>query len=189
MTKFMSMVGKKVYLNPLQENDIPILANYMNDDHIKVYGRNCGSAVYEKQMKDKLEGYQKDQTYVIFREDTNIIIGDISINSIDIYNRSGTLSIMIYGEENRRKGFGIESIQLMLKHAFIDINLESVQLGTWEFNKPAIHLYEKVGFKIIGRHRHRRIIGNKYYDEILMDIISQEYFELYGNEELKKYEI
>ena len=189
MNTYMSMIGEKIYLNPVQEGDIPVLANYMNDDHIKLFGRNCGSAVYEKKMKDRFEERQGDQVYTIFRKDNNRVIGDISVNLIDIYNRSGMLSITIHGEENRGKGFGKEAILLILKHAFIDINLESVYLGTWEFNKPALHLYEKIGFKIIGRRRHHRIVGNKYYDEIMMDMISEEYFGLYGDEELKKYEV
>jgi len=189
MDRYMSMAGEKIYLNPIQESDISILANYMNDDHIKLFGRNCGSAIYEKRMKDHLEESQKDQVYTIFQKDNNTIVGDISINFIDLYNRSGMLSIVIHGEENRGKGFGKEAILLILKHAFIDINLESVHLGTWEYNKAALHLYEKIGFKFIGRRRNRRIVGNKYYDEIMMDMISKEYFGLYGNEELKKYEV
>ena len=183
----MSLIGDKVYLNPTHENDISYLAAFMNDDHIKYFGRNCGSAVYEKKMKTRLEENKDDEVYTIFRKDKNEIIGDISINSIDSYNRAGSLSIVIFGNENRGKGFGKEAILLMLKHAFIDLNLENIDLGTWEYNKAAIHVYEKLGFKVIGRRRNRRIVGNNYYDEIMMDIISGDYFKLYGNTELEKY--
>ena len=189
MAEYMSIIGEKVYLNPLQESDITILTKYMNYEHIKIFGRNCGSAIYEKRMKEKIEDRQRNESYTIFRKDNNQIIGDISISSIDTYNRAGMLAIVICGDENRGKGFGKEALLLILKHAFIEINLESVQLGVWEFNKPAIHLYEKIGFKTAGKHRNRRIIGNRFYDEILMDMISKEYFELYGNEELMRYGI
>jgi len=187
MADFMSIAGDKIYLNPLHENDVPILAKYMNDDHIKMFGRNNGKAVYEKNMKDRLEKKQGDESYTIFRKDNDSIIGDVGINFIDAYNRSGMLGIIIYGDENRGKGFGKEAIKLILKHAFIDINLESIYLGTWEYNKAALHLYEKIGFKIIGRKRNSRIVGNRTYDEIMMDMISKEYFERYGNNELLKY--
>ncbi|ADK79566.1 GCN5-related N-acetyltransferase [Sediminispirochaeta smaragdinae DSM 11293] len=183
----MSLIGEKVYLNPTHENDIPFLANFMNDDHIKYFGRNCGSAIYETKMKTHFEENKEDERYTIFRKDNNEIIGDISINSIDIYNRAGSLSVIIYGKENRGKGFGKEAILLILKHAFIDLNLENIDLGTWEYNKAAIHVYEKIGFKLIGRRRNRRIVGNSFYDEIIMDMISDEYFKLYGNTELEKY--
>lgn len=189
MGKLMSLVGEKVYLNPLQEGDLSTLSEYMNDEHVKLFGRNCGSAVYEKKMKEHLNDQLENEMYTIFRKDNNEIIGDISIHSIDKYNRAGSLSIMICKEENQNKGFGSEAMLLILKHAFLEINLESLQLGTWEYNLPAIKVYKKIGFKIAGRNRNRKIVGNKFYDEILMDMISEDYFNLYGNAEFKKYNL
>ena len=189
MAIYMSMVGNKVYLNPKHEDDIPILANHMNEDRIKIFGRNSGTAVYEKNMKERFGKKENEESYTIFRKDNDCIIGDVAIHFIDTYNRSGMLGIAIYGDENRGKGYGKEAILLMLRHAFIDMNFESIYLGTWEYNKPAVHLYEKIGFKVIGRKRHSRILGNKYYDEIMMDMISEEYFKMYGNEEIRKYGI
>lgn len=47
-------------------------------------------------------------------------------------------------------------------------------LGTFEFNTRAIRCYEKVGFREIGRRRQARIIGNRKFDAILMDILADE---------------
>lgn len=189
MAQLMSIVGDKIYLNPTLESDIPTLAAFMNDDHVKMFGRNNGKILYEKAMKEHLEKKENDESYTIWRKDTQTIIGDVGISFIDMYNRSGMIGIMIGGEENRGKGFGKEAMLIILKHGFIDINLESINLGTWEYNKPAISLYKKLGFKEIGRMRKARIVGNRYFDEVMMDMTSEEYFELYGNEELKKYGI
>ncbi|MHB9004905.1 MAG: GNAT family N-acetyltransferase, partial [Coriobacteriia bacterium] len=84
---------------------------------------------------------------------------------------------------------GQDAIKLLLKHAFINLNLESVYLGVYEYNKAAIHVYEKVGFKFVGKRRHSRIIGNRIYDEVLMDMIAEEYFALYGDAEMETYGI
>ena len=92
-------------------------------------------------------------------------------------------------EENRGKGYGKEAIELLLKHGFINLNLESIYLGVYEYNGSAIKVYEKVGFKYVGKRRHSRILGNRIYDEIIMDMISEEYFQLYGNEEMNKYNL
>jgi RimJ/RimL family protein N-acetyltransferase len=180
--------GSKVYLNPIKEADIPFLAGFMNDEHIRIFGRNNGSIVYEEKMKERMLDKQKsDELFGIYRIDTDTLIGDASLNDIDVYNRSAMVGIIINGDENRGNGFGQDAVKLLLKHAFIDLNLESVSLGTWDFNIPAKHVYEKLGFKLVGKRRRGRIVGNRYHDEIIMDMIAEEYFDMYGNDEMKKY--
>jgi RimJ/RimL family protein N-acetyltransferase len=189
MASFMSLEGEKVYLNPVQEKDIPLLAAFMNDDHIKIFGRNSGSAVYEKKMRDRLDESQKNESYAIFKKDGDELIGDIGLSFIDLYNRSAMLGVMVHGERNRGEGYGTEAILLFLKHAFIDLNLESLWLGTWDYNAGAMRVYERIGFKPIGRRRKARVVGDRRYDEIMMDMISEEYFERYGKAELGRYGI
>ena len=48
-------------------------------------------------------------------------------------------------------------------------------LGTFEFNRRSMACYKKVGFKEIGRRRQARIIAGKKYDEIMMDILAEEF--------------
>jgi RimJ/RimL family protein N-acetyltransferase len=179
--------NERIYLNPIAEKDIPQIVQFANEETSRMVGSNSGKIVYESKIKERMLDNQKnDEMFGIYIKETDEIIGDISLHSIDKYNRSATLSMLIGNDEYRNRGYGKEAIVLVLKHAFIGINLESVNLGTWGFNNRAIHVYEKVGFKVIGRKRNARIVGNKVFDEILMDIISKEYFELYGNKEMEK---
>jgi RimJ/RimL family protein N-acetyltransferase len=186
----MFLEGEQIYLNPISEKDIPQIVSFANDEIGRIIGSNSGKIAYETKFKERIiESQKTDEIFGIFSKETDDIVGDISIHSIDKYNRSATLSMGIGNDSYRNRGFGKEALVLMLKHAFIDINLESINLGTWEFNKRAIHVYEKVGFKIMGRRRNARIVGNKVFDEIYMDIISKEYFEMYGNKEIDKYNL
>jgi RimJ/RimL family protein N-acetyltransferase len=188
MTSNRFLEGSKVYLNPIKEGETSNLVNFMNDEHIRIYGRNCGNIIYEEKMKEKIEEIQKkDEAFGIHKVEDDSIIGDGSVNSIDKYNRSAMLSIIIIGDENRGKGFGQDAIKLLMKHAFINLNLESLYLGTWEYNKPAIHVYEKLGFKMVGKMRNCRRVGNQVFDEVIMDMIADEYFTLYGNIEMRMY--
>lgn len=45
----------------------------------------------------------------------------------------------------------------MLNHAFNNLNLQRVELSVLEYNKVAIHLYEKSGFKYEGRKKESKI--------------------------------
>jgi RimJ/RimL family protein N-acetyltransferase len=182
--------SEHIYFSPISEKDYETISQFMNEETYRILGRKNGSIVYESKFKERMvEILKDDEIFVIYRKDTNAIIGDICLSDIDKINRSAMLGIGIGKDENRDKGFGKEAMILMLKHAFIDLNLESVNLGTYEYNKRAIHLYEKIGFKKVGRHRNAKIVGNKFFDDIIMDILSSEYFELYGNYEMEKYNL
>lgn len=48
--------------------------------------------------------------------------------------------------------------------------VQTVHLGVYENNERAVRLYEKFGFETVGRHRNYFHVGDRYYDEILMDL-------------------
>ena len=107
--------------------------------------------------------------------DTDLLIGRCFLGSVDLVNRSARLGIVIGEKTHWDRGFGTEAIQLLLDYAFNILNLNSVNLGTYSFNERAIACYKKVGFKVIGQRREARIIGDKRYDALMMDILTSEY--------------
>jgi len=83
---------------------------------------------------------------------------------------------MVIGEKAYwGKGFGQEATGLMLDYAFNLLNLNTVSLGVFAFNTRAIDCHKKSGFREIGRRRQARIIGDRKFDLVLMDILAEEY--------------
>jgi RimJ/RimL family protein N-acetyltransferase len=182
------MESQRLYLTPISIDDVFTFINFMNDEDVRILARSRRDEMNEVNAKEMVERLQKDEEgFIICRKDDNQKIGYTLLMDKDIYNREASLAIVIGKKENRGKGFGEETIKMILEHAFIDLNLESVYLGVYDYNKKAINLYERVGFKHVGRRRHAKILGNKMHDEVIMDMLSEEYFSLYGNEEMKKY--
>lgn len=120
-------------------------------------------------IKERIHGFD------ILEMDTDFLIGRCFLGSIDHVNRSARLGIVIGEKSHWDRGFGTETIQLLLDYAFNILNLNSVNLGTYSFNERAIACYKKVGFKEVGRRREARIIGSLKYDAIMMDILATEY--------------
>jgi RimJ/RimL family protein N-acetyltransferase len=89
-------------------------------------------------------------------------------------NRSAMLGIFIGEKRYWGKGYGREAVQLLLDYAFNLLNLNSVMLGIFSFNERAIRCFREAGFKEIGRRRQARIIGDKRYDLVLMDVLAEE---------------
>ena len=75
----------------------------------------------------------------------------------------------------KNKGYGTECVKRVLDFAFDDLKLNKVELEVYDFNPRAIHVYEKVGFKIEGRKREVFYRDGLFHDLILMGILVKEY--------------
>ncbi|MDR1148623.1 MAG: GNAT family N-acetyltransferase, partial [Spirochaetaceae bacterium] len=75
------------------------------------------------------------------------------------------------------KGYGSESLTLLVDYGFKALNLHNIGLTVYQFNKRAMASYGKVGFKNMGKKREALKRGSKTYDIIYMDILSNEFYE------------
>lgn len=48
--------------------------------------------------------------------------------------------------------------------------LRTIHLGVYENNSRAVRLYERLGFRQVGRYKNYFRVGDSYFDEILMDL-------------------
>jgi RimJ/RimL family protein N-acetyltransferase len=190
MENIRALEGEQIYLTPVGSNDIETFMVFMNDEEVRILARSRRDVLNEYNTKEMVEKLQKyEESFLICRQDTHEKIGYALIMDRDEYNREASIALVIGKKENRGKGFGEEALKLLLKHGFINLNLESMHLGVYEYNETAIKLYEKVGFKWVGKRRNAKIIGNRKYDEVIMDMIADEYFALYGDQEMSKYDV
>ncbi|MBN1329986.1 MAG: GNAT family N-acetyltransferase [Candidatus Heimdallarchaeota archaeon] len=127
----------------------------INSWKLRQEGKNFFFAIEEKEMKR-------------FLGHTNLTI----INKIAC---SASLGIFIYYEKDWNKGYGYDTMIILLKFGFDFLNLHRIELSVYPYNERAIHVYEKIGFTIFGRKRQSRFMNGQYQDEILMDILVDEW--------------
>jgi len=176
--KYKKLLGEKVSLGPIDINDAEKWAEWLNDLSVSIpLGSEAYTSITVEEMKNDFNWFSKNNKHVfsIIDNESNNSIGRSIIFDIDHINRKAMLGLFIGEKEYWNKGYGRESLNLLLDYAFNLLNLNSMMLGVSSFNKRAIKCYESVGFKEIGRRRQARIIGNKYYDGILMDILAEEF--------------
>src|SRR5690606_35938405 len=75
----------------------------------------------------------------------------------------------------RGRGYGTESIQLMLRLAFETLGLHRVGLEVLASNSRAQALYENLGFVVEGRRRQAAHDGERFVDVIMMGLLAEEY--------------
>lgn len=176
MKHFKKLVGEKVYLSPMNMEDIEEQTEWLNDLEV-TDGLGISALLYTyKNEKEKFEKRQNDiYNFAIIKIEDDTLIGCCSLYEIDQIRRKGKVGIYIGKKENRSSGYGTESLGLLIEYCFKYINLHNIMLNVFDFNTPGIKCYTKVGFKEFGRRRECYFMNGKYYNELFMDILSTEF--------------
>lgn len=177
MKYFKKLVGKKVYLSPINPDDYEIYTKWMNDKEIT---DNLGNTAFINTIigeKSWIEnaGKNGDANLAIVSTHDDKLLGNISLMDIDRISGTATLGIFIGENENRSKGIGREAISLILDFGFNIQNLNNIDLKVFAFNERAINCYKKVGFKEYGRRHNSKFLNGTYHDEIFMETLKDEF--------------
>lgn len=171
--------GSMIKLSSVKEEDAEIMVRWGEDSE---YLRNVDTEIaFPKNKEQMITGDTgANQFYFHLRKiDDDMLIGFVSLHSIEWNNRAGMLAIGIGDATNRNKGFGTEALGLILRYAFLELNLDRVGLEVIEYNKGGIKAYERVGFQQEGRKRSVVYRDGMRYDIIVMGILRPEWEILY----------
>lgn len=175
MAYYRKLEGRLCYLSPIDPDNYAIFATWVNDIESSLGMIFLSSIIGEQGEKEAMAKLRDGLNFAIVDSSTDKVIGTCGIPSIDERNRHCEVGIFIGDPEKRQKGYGTEAMSLLLEFAFSILNLHSVALRVYSFNKPAIRCYEKCGFKFAGSLRHAKRIGGSWYDELIMDILEDEF--------------
>ncbi len=174
--------GKRVRLRSLELSDLDEIMKHWNDMELRnlvgsadngPMSRNDEEEWIKSTWKQRQE--RKAFHFAIETITDNKLIGGTGLFEIDWTSRSATVGISIYNPEYWGKGYGEESMNLLLSFAFRNLNLNRLELDTFDFNKRAQKCYLKVGFKEVGRRRKARFIDGQYRDDMIMDVLKDEW--------------
>jgi RimJ/RimL family protein N-acetyltransferase len=174
--------GNKVYLRPISLEDTDLYFRMLFDREARRLTGTQNSFTRE-QISRYIEGKSQDSSsllLLIALKETDEVIGDIALQSIDSYNRNANIRIAINEPRHQGKGFGSEALLLLLDYGFGIVNLHRIELNVFSYNERAIHTYEKLGFKREGVQRDALYYNHEYHDSILMSILEDEYRAKYG---------
>jgi RimJ/RimL family protein N-acetyltransferase len=133
------------------------------------------SALHFRGDLEKIE--QRSDTY-IFAVRTlagNRLIGFVDLGGIQWSHRNCSLGIGIGEREFWGMGYGSDTLRVVLRYAFTELNLERVSLDVFEYNQRAIHCYEKLGFVHEGCMRGALNRDGRRWDMLYMGILREEW--------------
>lgn len=174
MRYFEKIRGERLYLSPVNEDDLEIYTKWMNDKDITEKIGNYYKNITLSSEKKYLENVNEYSFAIVLKKE-NRLIGNISLMDVNNINQTASLGIFIGEKEDRNKGYGKEAIKILLDYGFNTLNLNNIMLSVFSFNEFAIMTYEKLGFKKIGQRRNSIYRNGKLYDEIFMDILKDDF--------------
>lgn len=118
---------------------------------------------------NKLAEIEKRKTVACVAEVDGQIVGNSSVTKKSgMQSHVGGLGIAIK-KGFREVGLGTEMLRVLIDQSR-KMELELVQLTVFSANDRAIHVYEKVGFKQVGRIPKAIFKWDKYFNQVIMAI-------------------
>jgi len=171
--------GERIRLRAVERSDLPRFVEWLNDADVM-----AGLSMYlplsqddEESWFDEMRKHPAEQHPLVIEvrnQDSWQPIGDCGFNTIDQHSRSAEIGIFIGRKDLWNRGYGTETMCLLLKHGFHTLNLNRIFLRVYETNKGAIRSYEKAGFVHEGRMRQAQFRNGKYEDVLLMSVLRSE---------------
>jgi len=178
MPHFRKLIGDHCYLAPTSTEDASLWAKWDADLEVAIpMGDEAHRVITVEKERETLAMIAEKRLpeFMIVLNDGDVPIGRCMLMEVDLVNRTAVLGMTIGEKEHWNRGYGLEATHLLLEYAFHLLNLHSVMLGVYSFNRRAIRCYQKAGFKEIGRRREARMFGPKAYDMVLMDMLATEF--------------
>ncbi len=163
--------GTKIDLYIPVEDDVDFLWELVNLPEIRDYI----SVRFPILKKRTLELIQKENfLWLVIKNKKEERVGNIQLESFNYVNRRCMLGISLH-PDFQNKGYGTEATSLMVDYAFNVLNMHKIGLEVYAYNKRAIRVYEKIGFKQEALYKKHSYKNGKYEDLLYMAIREDEY--------------
>ncbi|MBR8729419.1 Spermidine N(1)-acetyltransferase [Porphyromonas levii] len=167
---------KTLSIRKLKASDLAIRVELLNTPSIQKYLNISETFSLEKTevwfSKINIDNQRYDCVFLL--EDELIGMGGLS----HISYKDGSAEFYIYlREQYHGQGLGTKSTKMLLDYGFNELGLRRIYLYTFEENKPANSLYEKVGFQLEGTLREHTFKNNEYHNRRIYGLLKNEYTE------------
>ena len=171
--------SKRITLRGIEEEDLPLFSQFDNDLVTEL--ATGGDPPLPHPKAHRVHGFSKSvnqqtsdsASFAI--ETEGQLIGHCALFHFDNVARTAEIGITIGLEEFRGKGYGRETVEILLMWAFRYRNLHRVWLTTNASNLRASGCYHACGFVEEGRQRQHVWFDGRYDDLVLMGILQEEW--------------
>lgn len=164
--------GKRTLLRPLEEEDLQRSLMWLTDPMINKYlSPNFRDLTEEQEEKwfEYIQDSEQDIVFAILEKDTNLHIGNCSLNRLDHRNGTCELGIVIGKKDYWNRSFGSDAVDTLVRFASDHLDIPAVRLNVYSYNHRAIKAYKKCGFNLIKVLKRNHLYNGKYWDTLVME--------------------
>jgi len=171
--------GRLIRLGPIDhEQDPPLVARWTHDALFRsvlgAVARPLSSEAVRRQL-EKVEKQMEETKNIIHftirARDDYRLIGLARIFWIDFHNGTGVLNLGVGDSSDRRRGYGLDTVNLLLRFAFDELNLHRLSAWSSADNLPFIRLVKKAGFEEEARRREASFHDGSYWDVLHLGLL------------------
>ena len=170
--------GEKVYLRPLERDDLDVGMRAINDREISDlvgFDMPFSKAMSEKWFEDEVmkRHGEREFFFAICELGSGDLIGQCGFHNYAPGVRA-EVGIFLLPEFTGR-GFGTDAMNALVDYGFGELGLERIGLHVSPGNDRAIRSYEKSGFTHEGRLRSFRRRRGEIVDDLVMSIVRKDW--------------
>jgi len=178
----MGLEGKLVILREERTEDMKLLAELRNDLETQAWSKTLPpdytEHMYIMRFQERTFSFDRsDGHFIIEDKATGSFAGMISYTGLE-QRFASTIGIMV-AKPFWGSGVAADAQETILKFLFTELGLRVVRLWTHSGNPRAVRLAEKAGFRISARMRQAIYKNSELYDNLVMDLLREEYFSLH----------
>ena len=173
-----TLKGENIYLRALEPEDLDFIYHIENDEDIwevsntiTPYSRFLIKQYLENAHQDIYEA--KQLRLVICKSNNDAVVGLIDLFDFDATSRRAGIGIIIQNEMNRNNGFGKEALSLVVKYAFVQLQLHQLYANIGIDNKASQMLFTSIGFEKMGVKKDWNFVNNSFKDEFFYQLINR----------------
>jgi RimJ/RimL family protein N-acetyltransferase len=170
------LIGEKVDLVAAERCYVPQYVKWINDPEVTQWLK-VNPPLSPEMERDWVDSLQREgrMTFTILTKE-GTPIGNMGLEEVSWRYKRASMGIMIGEKEYWGKGYGTDAITTLLRYSFEELGMRRVDLVTDSDNVRAQKAYCKCGFREEGVLRQSRSKNGRVVDDVLMSILSTEWF-------------
>lgn len=173
----MFLRGKRISLQLVNDYHLKKTMAHLNEQRITRFTQH---GIYPMTF-NHMEDYQNDQDGLYLAIIANGInvnhVGNICLYNIHQTFRTAEISLLLW---EQGKGYGTEAIELIVKHAFLRMNINRLGAGTAAKNTGCTKVFYKNNFARCGVMSEAYFFDGEYQDVVQMELLKKDYMKNLG---------
>ena len=175
----MALEGQFVRFREEREEDLQFLIDLRNDLDTQGFTKTLPTdytlPMYLKRFQEREFSFDRDDgRFVIEHKEDGEVVGHISYYGLE--PRHSVVVGIAITKKFWGSGLAYDAQEVLLKFLFEELGLRAVRLWTNSGNPKAVKLAERSGFEISVRQRESVFRLGKVYDNLVMDLLRDEYY-------------